>query len=369
MNNHELLKQLKSLETGQPDIEWVSRNREILLSQIRSQQAKPVELFSRAGANFSWQAVQVLFPVRLAVRAVTAVGLVIVFLLGSSVTSAWADRSLPGDLLYNVKITTEKVQSAITTSAEDKTKLEMEFAGKRLDEIKRLSAEQPTSGRQKEIKNTLASYKKNLEQVNNNLAQLAGQGNAEKTAELATLVNSQTTGYSKSLAESEQAIKSQSNDFGQQVKEVLDLSLATTDQALEIMVEKQQLAGAALSPEAIKQIIGERINKAKEKLTALKQEANNQENALSVISAKAQRQAAATRLATAREELALSGQSLESAQAALAGNDLTSVLNKLKEASQALRDAEAALTEPVLPAVEVEGASVIKEVEPAETLK
>ena len=68
-----------------------------------------------------------------AIARVLAVTLVVLIAVGSM--AGLSTRSLPGDLLYPIKLTTERVQFAFSKGPEGKAELRLTFAEKRLDEL------------------------------------------------------------------------------------------------------------------------------------------------------------------------------------------------------------------------------------------
>jgi len=76
-------------------------------------------------------------PVRVAaLRLAAAAAVVLALTLGLSTASA---RSVPGDLLYPIKLVTERVTFALATSTDRRAELHLSFADSRLDELMRTS--------------------------------------------------------------------------------------------------------------------------------------------------------------------------------------------------------------------------------------
>lgn len=72
----------------------------------------------------------------------------IVAILGTGIGGAFASQSaLPGDALYLVKLLTEDVRVALKFNPESKANLEMSFATKRLEEIKKVLEEKGVDAR------------------------------------------------------------------------------------------------------------------------------------------------------------------------------------------------------------------------------
>lgn len=273
MNNKDLAKKLKQCQTGQPAAQWVARNREILLSQVRAQQGSRLDLFSKDGASFTWEAAKMFFPGKIVYRVSAVLALIFVLILGSSVTTAWADRSLPGDILYSVKITTEKVQISLTPDKEAKTKLKVEFAGKRIQEAKQISQKNDQSVEQKaaNIKNSLENYKGSIKEVDSDLSDMAQQkDDPKKTVEVASMVTNQVDGFSQTLKDSQEDLKSV---VGQQdvFKEAVDVSDQVADKAVNIIVEKHQSGEVVLPTPEIQNIVNQKIDSVKDNVNSINQ--------------------------------------------------------------------------------------------------
>lgn len=77
---------------------------------------------------------------RPAIRLAFAGAFAVALLVGSLTAAAASDSSLPGDPLYGVKLGIERVQLAATLDSTARARLQLHFAGIRLDEAQRLFA-------------------------------------------------------------------------------------------------------------------------------------------------------------------------------------------------------------------------------------
>ena len=120
---------------------------EVALS-IQPPQATPSEEFRRRARNRLLAEMQPstatatgkpVFPRRfvfaLSVRAVATLALAFIVLMAVSSGVYAAQSSLPGDVLYPVKIGTEKLQVAVSVNPEDKAYLHLKLAQRRIDEV------------------------------------------------------------------------------------------------------------------------------------------------------------------------------------------------------------------------------------------
>ncbi|MFA5358316.1 MAG: DUF5667 domain-containing protein [Patescibacteria group bacterium] len=242
MKNKDFINKLKEIKTGQPDSEWVKRNRDILLYQVKAQQSSRFEMFSKDGANYTWSVFRLLFPTSFAYRLTAVVCLMLVLIASSSVTTTWADRSLPGDFLYPVKLTSERVQLAFTFDQESETKLQVEFAGKRLQEVEQISlGDESDVNKADKIKTSLNGYKKNIQQVKNDLEKINKESEPGKAAELASLVSKQVGDYSTVLGNKATVPTSDIN-------EAILASDQVVDKSIDVVLEKYQQVGGTSVP-------------------------------------------------------------------------------------------------------------------------
>jgi len=116
----------------------------------------------------------------------TAVILVSVLALSGVSGAAFASQnSLPGDVLYPVKILTEKTQVALTKDEINKASLHLEFAQKRLDELKKLSENNNVS--YETVTSVVSSYNGELEKSSTALQNTK----EDKLLNIAEKINSQ----------------------------------------------------------------------------------------------------------------------------------------------------------------------------------
>ena len=136
-----LIEQLKGLKEIKPRKNWVDAQRELLLSQIQAQSTKKRQSF----VINSWFFFKSSLPtgmVRFVARPIGVLTMVSLFVLGTGMLSVNASRlSLPGDFLYPVKLTSEKVQVALTSGEEEKANKYLENAEERVREIEALAVD------------------------------------------------------------------------------------------------------------------------------------------------------------------------------------------------------------------------------------
>jgi len=277
---------LKNLKKIEPRLDWVKSNRDILLSQIKAQKQELVEtkkanlsLFNRLSKGQIFRALwreDFLWLKKLAQVAIRPVGtiiLIIVLVLGSGVLAVNASySSLPGDALYPLKLTTEKVQLSLSFDEKDKIALEVEFAGRRIDELNKVTAVK-NNIKEEKIKIPLQKFTEEITNVNTRLENLEKSGRLDEVIKLASLVDRQTETYSQNLEVQKKDIP---RAVKNNVKEALTALEKTSDKAVSIIIERQGQV-EELTKELLTTKVGEKINKAEEKINQLQDEISKKE--------------------------------------------------------------------------------------------
>ena len=124
----DLIKKIKQLEKIQPSAKWLDLTRHNLISQITWEEDDrgPKSSFGL----FNWLG---------GLQSVAlAVCLLLIFIGGPWLTLKASQSSLPGEILYSVKKAAEGVQATVT-SENNKAQLQVEFAGRRLEELTKIT--------------------------------------------------------------------------------------------------------------------------------------------------------------------------------------------------------------------------------------
>ncbi|MEK9155443.1 MAG: DUF5667 domain-containing protein [Patescibacteria group bacterium] len=111
-----------------------------------------------------------------------AVGVAGIFLTASGLltTVSAAEQSLPGDMLYNVKLLNERTQLQLA-SLDRRAVLHTEFAGRRLQEVAQLQAD-TTGVNTALVAQTMGAYKNEITSANHNLQELQATGDVTTVA-------------------------------------------------------------------------------------------------------------------------------------------------------------------------------------------
>ncbi len=220
MNNKKLISQIKSLAAIKPADRWREQNRQFLLSQIKTE--------TEPALMPEWQSYIRWFGFKIPQLALRPAGIIILasaVALGSGifVVSA-AQSSLPGDTLYPVKITGEKVYSTLLTNPDDNLGFGISFANRRLEEMKQINqSAESTEKKQARVAKAAGVLNRNLKNIQNNLEVIKNKdGSVSQVAEVAQL---------------NEAVSKESAAVTTAVKGTMDEAFT---KSLEIMVDQYQ---------------------------------------------------------------------------------------------------------------------------------
>ena len=126
---------------------------------------------------------------------VATISMIVLSVIGGSISTVSASlQSLPGDFLFPVKITTEKIQIAFKTNEDSKTKLKVEFAGRRLEEAK-VIIESESPEREERAVLAMANFKTQIENIQKDMA----SAEPKVMAETAKMVVKRTNEYQETI--------------------------------------------------------------------------------------------------------------------------------------------------------------------------
>ncbi|MFC1598724.1 DUF5667 domain-containing protein [Patescibacteria group bacterium] len=257
MKKKELIKKLNSLQHKiKPDQDWQLANREILLSQIKAQTR--LELATKK--NKLWTPVFSNQMLRVSVRSFASICAVFLIVFGTWIATVSATKnSLPGDLLYGLKLTTERVQVNLTLDDEKRTNLELEFTDRRMDEVNKVIAEEKTDKSKENKENidvALVKFTESLDNVKSGLAKLEAN-DATAAVKLANILDEKTEEYEDVLRDH------QDNDpkLVMETEEAITASQSTADKALSVIIKEYESGESELSLEELIAKMDKRINK------------------------------------------------------------------------------------------------------------
>jgi len=165
------------------------------------------------------------YAARLALKpvAISLAAFVLVVGGGLSTTNASFD-SLPGDTMYPIKLSIEHLQLSFAADDAQRAKLQVEFAGRRLEEMTELAA--LTGDQVSNIQYAMNQFRQETQAIQNELTQ--------DSTDLAREVSRKVEIYHSTVSASPD-LKTES--VGEEVQEIID---ATQDQAVEVFLSTHE---------------------------------------------------------------------------------------------------------------------------------
>lgn len=249
MNQKQFVEKIKELQNIKPNSDWVNSNRDILKSQINAQVAS--DKYSQSNAKVLFSGIKnlaLLRGPRMVFKHTTAVIIIIALVLSSGVYGVKAsEKSVPGDTLYSVKLTTEKVQISLTSSEDKKAKLHIKFAGKRIQELNTLKNHPDEENKVRKITTAVEGLKKELSGVKENLDKVQKkEKKPKKIVEVANLIDTSIEEYKEILDQDiKENVKNTIEDkvVIDTVDEVIKISKEVGDEAVVAMVTNKDKEG------------------------------------------------------------------------------------------------------------------------------
>lgn len=274
---------IKEFKNVAPSAEWKASQKEVLMTQVRAQ-VKNRKSGNAYGAVFM-QAIKNVFELRsfsLLFKRSSIAFLSAVLVLGTGVFGVQAaEKSLPGDFLYSVKRTKEKMRVSLSSSEERRAELHIEFAGKRLQEFAVLKEQELDSDKKVE-KMTVAviDFKEEINEVKEKLSKAEYTiKEPAKIIEVAGLVDEKIEEFTDYLDEN---IKTDaSNDLTVRnhlgildtVEDAIKTGKEVSVEAVTLLVKQKDKEGVQDEvKEEIKQTVIRKIKKAQEDVEELADE-------------------------------------------------------------------------------------------------
>lgn len=167
---------------------------------------------------------------RTAAKPVAVAMTAIVFVAGGVLTAANASfSSMPGDLMYPVKLAVEEVQLTLAATSEQRAKLQVEFAGRRLEEMTELASSQELG--EQGLLLAMDRFRKEAVEIQENLSV---ETDVEKATELAKAVQRKVEVYSTTITSAPETTVVE-----EEVQEIID---NTKEQAVEVFLSTHETA-------------------------------------------------------------------------------------------------------------------------------
>lgn len=267
-----VVEKLQNLRTITPREDWVQQNKHLLLSQIKTQAPQ------RELKPFSyWYFIKLLLPVRVfnfVAKPVGVISLVLLLLVSSgALTVRAAKDSLPGDFLYSVKLTSEKVGVGLTVTPEKKAEKHLQNAAQRVTEIETIvHTDDGADQKKQQIKIATGELKRNMAEVQQSLEKVKSETElkekSKQTIETVQKVDEQSEKIAQRLTEQKEAVKTAIADIDleKELREAVDEIDKAGVKAVEVIVTKHDAGEVELSDEDVVASVKNKLKGVEEKL-------------------------------------------------------------------------------------------------------
>lgn len=237
MNARELQQKLRSIRHAErgihPDPAWVLRTRGVVLAEVK----KGLPTVRLTGGQRLRIAMRSFVPSQLVTMArgpVLAVLSILSVVAGGSIASvSAAEKSIPGDLLYSVKLATEQTQIIFAKTRADKLKLKTDFVQRRVSEIKEIVGSDVPEKKER-IKEATEILKRDLDTVKNQLNEVTDQDTAGQAAQAAKLVDRKSTELVNTLKDVKTTVP---QEVRSNVAEAEAAAVNTGVRAVQVMID------------------------------------------------------------------------------------------------------------------------------------
>jgi len=340
MSTRDLKQTIRSIREAeraiQPDPAWVSHTRETLLMQVAN--SMPTRLPSwRVRIR---EAARSFLPRRfsLAMRGPAAILSTLGIVLSGSIASvSAAERAVPGDFLYPVKLATEQTRLILTKDKSDRLKLKTEFVSRRVIEMKTIVSENRDS-RKERIQEAAEILKRDLDTVKSQLHDVQAESSVAKTVRVAKEVDRVSTAVAQDLKSVKTTLDGESKA---KVVEAETAAVNTGVKAVQVMIDEHD------KPEAQQEVSNAELWSAVQtKVDGLQENISNAAQELtgsSIVSATSTASATSTMAGLAPGTASSSLSQILDAQSSLAETKQLILENKLDEGMAKLTESAKAV--------------------------
>jgi len=328
------LDKLSALKSVSPDAEWKYTFRQALLIKAKTQsmakiyEQKLADDLGFFGFVKNWQPRPALLPA-------SAFALILFVFFGFSFGMVLASRgSLPGDVLFPVKLAVERTQLVTKTKPNEKTQFQIEITNRRTTELVQLAkTEGDATTRAEKIEQAVSEIEYQLNTVKKELPNIQTGNNPAETIKLAREATQKLADVEKTLNEVGRGVTEK--ELVKKIDSAANLADSASTQALT-MVAQKMAEGTTKSSGAEKEtLLGqvvEKIAKTEEKIKQISRQAQNiSQNDSS---------AAAISADLVREQSKKAKEILNKAKESLQHDDLVVALETVKTAKEIVLGAE-----------------------------
>src|SRR6056297_262730 len=268
MDKEKIIQQLKDLKQVKPEKDWVNSQRQLLMSQITRQSSAK----SRSFVYNFWLFFKSLLPVGFLRFVAKPVGVLtilslLVFTTGMLGVNA-SKGSLPGEFLYSVKLTSEKIKVGFTSGEEKKAEMHMRFAEKRIREIEKVAAEEKEPEEKKEkIKVAVGSLEEEMKKTRQALNKVKYDVNDsdEEIMKSVMDMDQKIDKIGRNVGQKAKDFAAEDKEIAQNLEQAVEAVEETGVEAIAIVVKKHKNGQIDFSENELVESIEEKINKSEQK--------------------------------------------------------------------------------------------------------
>ncbi|MBP9748929.1 hypothetical protein KBD18_01860, partial [Patescibacteria group bacterium] len=262
VKNIELFRDLRV--GGEPSAAWVRDTRALLLARVAEQ-----GVVSRAAQPINTRSLlaSVLYglPRSLRTSAVFASAFLAMF-TGWVGGVAAAYNTVPGDALYPLKRASERAQLAFASDQDARARLQVEFVGRRVDEITKIVETPAVSGDGDRLEEAVSQLRNNMRGVEVSLASLRQQS-PRAAVRVAQLVGQKADEYHAVLAHANTpALGSESA-----VQEAKNIVVDASVKAVAVIIEEHTSGVGSVSEKEVATTVGEKIQAVSDRVDSLEE--------------------------------------------------------------------------------------------------
>lgn len=239
-------RQLKALRSIDPGAAWKQEQWERLAARLPEQDVVSLSFWQKSVRLM--QHPSVFKPL----GNIAMVALVV--FIGSWSAVASAQKSLPGNMLYTVKLGLQRVELALTVDNNAKVTKQTNIAKQRVEELNTIATTAKTGGLPvvtNDVDRTVKDIRRNLEDAKSKLSSLQAKGKNGELVATAAEVEREVTQIGKSLQQVAASLPAEVRlSVSQEIEQVTDTITDTSDQALGVIIT-DGLGDAAVSEDEV----------------------------------------------------------------------------------------------------------------------
>lgn len=255
--SRDILTKIKDLRSKErfikPDEAWVRATRQTLL--LRAQQALPPSGHVKT-LGIVKEGMKVAFPQGVAqyvTRPIFAVMSFVFAIMGGSMMSvSAAERSLPGDLLYGLKLVTEQARIVMTSSKGEKLKLKTEFTGRRVDELRAVTVGDESDAQK--VTDIAVVLKRDMDTLKQQLSEMSDESSPADAVEAAQSVDKKSNEVIVALQIGKDQLPPEAKGA---VTDAQSAAAETSVKAIEVLATQHGVDETSISVQAVTDAIKE----------------------------------------------------------------------------------------------------------------